>query len=189
VEQGKLIIFSAPSGSGKSSIVNALLDRGVPAEFSISATSRLPRGEEKNGIHYYFLSPESFSSKVKNGDFLEWEEVYEDIYYGTLSSEPNRIWAKRKHVFFDIDVKGGINLKNKYGDRALSIFIKTSSIDVLKSRLKSRNTENQDQLNMRMEKAKIEMSFSKNFDVVILNDSLDKAIEQAHKKVTQFLYE
>ena len=189
VEQGKLIIFSAPSGSGKSTIVNALIDRGISAEFSISATSRLPRGEEKDGIHYYFLSTESFRSKVKNGQFLEWEEVYEGSYYGTLSSELDRIWAKRKHVFFDIDVKGGISLKNKFGDRALSVFIQAPSIDVLKSRLISRNTENQAQLKMRIEKARDEMSFAKDFDLVIVNDSLDLAIERAYEKVTQFIYE
>jgi guanylate kinase len=188
MQQGKLIIFSAPSGSGKSTIVNALIERGIPLEFSISATSRLPRGSEKDGVHYYFLSPESFNSKVENNLFLEWEEVYDGKYYGTLSSEVDRIWSKSKHVIFDVDVNGGINLKSKFGDRALSIFIHSPSIDVLKSRLKSRNTESQRQLNIRLKKAEYEISFAKDFDLIIMNDRLDLAIEQAYEKVTQFLH-
>lgn len=188
MKQGKLIIFSAPSGSGKSTIVNALIERGIPLEFSISATSRLPRGNEKDGVHYHFLSPESFKSKVENNLFLEWEEVYESKYYGTLSSEVDRIWSKSKHVIFDVDVKGGINLKSKFGDRALSVFIQSPSIDILNSRLKTRNTESQTQLNVRLEKAEHEISFAKDFDLVIMNDILDIAIDQAYEKVTQFLH-
>jgi len=148
----KLIIFSAPSGSGKSTIVNYLLEQGVPVAFSISACSRAPRGEEKHGEHYYFLSAEEFKTKVEADEFLEWEEVYPGRYYGTLRSEVARIWAKGKQVIFDVDVVGGVNLKKKYGEQALSVFIKAPSVSVLKERLVARNTENEANLNMRLEK-------------------------------------
>ncbi|MDG1849082.1 MAG: guanylate kinase [Flavobacteriales bacterium] len=187
MNQGKLIIFSAPSGSGKSTIVNYLINQGVPVEFSISACSRSPRGEEKNGEHYYFLSPEEFKAKVDADEFLEWEEVYEGNYYGTLRSEVERIWAEGKHVIFDIDVIGGINLKNQFSDKALSVFIKAPSIAVLKKRLSDRNTETQNQLDMRLNKAEKEMSYAKEFDLVIINDDLEIAQQEAYQKITDFI--
>jgi guanylate kinase len=187
MNQGKLIIFSAPSGSGKSTIVNYLINQGMPVEFSISACSRAPRGEEKHGEHYYFLSPEEFKAKVNADEFLEWEEVYEGNFYGTLRSEVERIWAKGKHVIFDIDVIGGINLKNQFSDNALSVFIKAPSIAVLKKRLSERNTETQSQLDMRLNKAEKEMSYAKEFDLVIINDDLEIAQQEAFQKITDFI--
>lgn len=187
MNSGKLIIFSAPSGSGKSTIVNYLLEQGVPVTFSISACSRSPRGEEKHGKHYYFLSPEEFRAKVAADEFLEWEEVYEGRYYGTLRSEVDRIWAKGKQVIFDIDVVGAVNLKKQYGDQALSVFIKTPSIEVLKERLIARNTEDEANLKMRLDKAKEEMTYAKDFDLVIINDDLKTAQEEAFQKVTDFI--
>ena len=185
--KGKLIIFSAPSGSGKSTIVNYLLEQGVPVEFSISACSRDPRGEEKHGEHYYFLSPVEFRAKVEAGEFLEWEEVYPGRYYGTLHSEVVRIWAKGKQVIFDIDVVGGVNLKKQYGTQALSVFIKAPSVAILKERLVARNTEDEANLNMRLEKAEEEMTFAKYFDIVIVNDDLKTAQEEAFQKVNDFI--
>jgi len=187
MNQGKLIIFSAPSGSGKSTIVNYLINQGMPVEFSISACSRAPRGEEKHGEQYYFLSPEEFKAKVNADEFLEWEEVYEGNFYGTLRSEVERIWAKGKHVIFDIDVIGGINLKNQFSDNALSVFIKAPSIAVLKKRLSERNTETQSQLDMRLNKAEKEMSYAKEFDLVIINDDLEIAQQEAFQKITDFI--
>jgi guanylate kinase len=187
MDQGKLIIFSAPSGSGKSTIVNYLLERDVPLEFSISACSRAPRGEEKNGEHYYFLSPEEFKAKVAANEFLEWEEVYDGRYYGTLRSEVERIWAKGRQVIFDIDVVGGVNLKKKYGKQALSVFIKAPSLEVLKDRLVSRNTEDEVNLKMRLDKAEEEMTYAKDFDIVIVNDDLKTAQQEAFQKVTDFI--
>ena len=187
MSQGKLIIFSAPSGSGKSTIVNHLLEQGVPMEFSISACSRAPRGEEKDGEHYYFLSPEEFRSKVDTDEFLEWEEGYEGRYYGTLRSEVERIWAKGKHVIFDIDVVGGVNLKKHFGDQALSVFIKVPSIEILKERLTLRNTEDETNLKMRLDKAEEEMGFAKDFDLVILNDDLKRAQQEAFDKISAFI--
>mgnify|MGYP000344865249 CR=1 FL=1 len=187
MNSGKLIIFSAPSGSGKSTIVNYLLAQGVPLEFSISACSRAPRGEEKQGEHYYFLSPEEFRAKVAADEFLEWEEVYPGRYYGTLRSEVARIWAKGKQVIFDIDVVGGVNLKKKYGDQALSVFIKAPSVAVLKERLIARNTEDAANLKMRLDKAEEEMCYAPEFDLVIINDDLKTAQEEAFQKVTDFI--
>ena len=187
MNQGKLIIFSAPSGSGKSTIVRHLLRRDVPIEFSVSATSRSPRGREENGVDYYFLSSEEFKSKINSKAFLEWEEVYPDRYYGTLNAEVNRIWANGKQVVFDIDVEGGLNLKKKFGERALSVFIKAPSLDVLKERLMARNTEDQENLNMRLDKAQSEMAYAKYFDLVIVNDDLEMAQEQAYQKVMDFI--
>lgn len=187
MSEGKLVIFSAPSGSGKSTIVNYLLAQGVPVEFSISACSRAPRGEEKHGEHYYFLSPEEFKAKIEADEFLEWEEVYEGRYYGTLRSEVDRIWAKGKQVIFDIDVVGGVNLKEQFGDRALSVFIKAPSIEVLRERLLARNTEDEVNLKMRLDKAEEEMVFAKDFDLVIINDNLELAQKEAFQKVTDFI--
>ena len=187
MDQGKLIIFSAPSGSGKSTIVRHLITKDVPIEFSVSATNRAPRGREENGLDYYFLSSEEFKSKIKSKAFLEWEEVYPDRYYGTLKAEVDRIWANEKHVVFDIDVEGGLNLKKQFGERALSVFIKVPSIDILKQRLMARNTEDNKNLNMRLDKAKSEMAYAKYFDIVIVNDDLEIAQEQAYQKVMDFI--
>ena len=187
MDQGKLIIFSAPSGSGKSTIVRHLLRRDVPIEFSVSATNRAPRGTEENGVDYYFLSSEEFKSKINSKAFLEWEEVYPDRYYGTLNAEVDRIWANGKQVVFDIDVEGGLNLKKQFGERALSVFIKAPSLDVLKERLMARNTEDQENLNMRLDKAQSEMAYAKYFDLVIVNDNLEMAQEQAYQKVMDFI--
>ena len=187
MDKGKLIIFSAPSGSGKSTIVRHLLRRDVPIEFSVSATNRAPRGREENGVDYYFLSSEEFKSKINSKAFLEWEEVYPDRYYGTLNAEVDRIWANGKQVVFDIDVEGGLNLKKQFGERALSVFIKAPSLDVLKERLMARNTEDQENLNMRLDKAKSEMAYAKYFDLVIVNDDLEIAQEQAYQKVMDFI--
>ena len=175
MNSGKLIIFSAPSGAGKSTIVNYLLAQGVPVEFSVSACSRAPRGNEKHGEQYYFLSPEEFKSKIAANEFLEWEEVYKGRFYGTLRSEVNRIWAKGKQVIFDIDVVGGLNLKKQFGTQALSVFIKAPSVEVLKQRLIARNTEDKENLQMRLNKAEEEMSFAKDFDLVIINKDLKTA--------------
>jgi guanylate kinase len=187
MSQGKLIIFSAPSGSGKSTIVNYLLAQGVPMEFSISACSRAPRGEEKDGVHYYFLSPDKFRSKIDADEFLEWEEVYEGRYYGTLRSEVERIWAKGKHVIFDIDVVGGVNLKKHFGNQALSVFIKVPSIEILKERLTLRKTEDETNLKMRLDKAEEEMGYEKDFDLIILNNDLKKAQQEAFDKISAFI--
>ena len=187
MDQGKLIIFSAPSGSGKSTIVRHLLRRDVPIEFSVSATNRAPRDREENGVDYYFLSSEEFKSKINSQAFLEWEEVYPDRYYGTLNAEVDRIWANGKQVVFDIDVEGGLNLKKQFGERALSVFIKAPSLDVLKERLMARNTEDQENLNMRLDKAQSEMAYAKYFDLVIVNDNLEIAQEQAYQKVMDFI--
>ena len=187
MNQGKLIIFSAPSGSGKSTIVRHLLRRDVPIEFSVSATNRKPRGREENGVDYYFLSSEEFKSKINSKAFLEWEEVYPDRYYGTLNAEVDRIWANGMQVVFDIDVEGGLNLKKQFGERALSVFIKAPSLDVLKERLMARNTEDQENLNMRLDKAQSEMAYAKYFDLVIVNDDLEMAQEQAYQKVMDFI--
>ena len=187
MDQGKLIIFSAPSGSGKSTIVRHLLRRDVPIEFSVSATNRAPRGREETGVDYYFLSSEEFKSKINSQAFLEWEEVYPDRYYGTLNAEVDRIWANGKQVVFDIDVEGGLNLKKQFGERALSVFIKAPSLDVLEERLMARNTEDQENLNMRLDKAQSEMAYAKYFDLVIVNDNLEIAQEQAYQKVMDFI--
>jgi guanylate kinase len=185
--KGKLIIFSAPSGSGKSTIVNYLLKQGVPVEFSISACSRAPRGKEKHGEDYYFLSTEEFKAKVNADEFLEWEEVYPGRYYGTLRSEVSRIWSKGKQVIFDIDVVGGVNLKKQYGEKALSLFIKAPSVLILKERLEARNTEDEFNLNMRLAKVEEEMAYAKDFDIVIVNNDLKTAQQEAFQKVTEFI--
>lgn len=187
-KQGKLIVFSAPSGSGKTTIVRHLL--GIDAlnlEFSISATSREKRGEEVDGKDYYFLSTEAFKAKIKNDAFLEWEEVYRDNFYGTLKSEVERIWAKGKHVIFDIDVSGGLRIKRKFPEQTLAIFVKPPSIDELKIRLKKRSTESADKINMRVAKASAELATAPLFDVIIENDVLENALEKAETLVANFV--
>jgi guanylate kinase len=184
---GKLVIFSAPSGSGKTTIVNHLLDKFSNLEFSISATSREPRKGEKNGREYYFISPEEFRAKIKNNEFIEWEEVYKDHYYGTLVSELERIWNSNKHVIFDVDVIGGINLKKLYPKRALSIFVNVPSIEILANRLRKRSTESEEKIQKRLAKAREEMSYSTQFDFAIMNEELESAVKECEQLVRSFL--
>ena len=183
----KLIIFSAPSGSGKSTIVNHLLQAGFDIEFSISATSRTPRGKEKDGVEYYFLTPEEFRKKIAADEFIEYEEVYKDTYYGTLASEIERISKKGKHIVFDVDVIGGLNIKKKYGDRALLIFIAPPSIDELRNRLIKRGTDSAEMINLRIEKATYELSFAPHFDVTIINDDLEKTKKEVESVLRKYL--
>ncbi len=173
---GKIIVFAAPSGSGKSTIINKLLEEYSSLEFSISATSRAPRGEERHNVEYYFLTPEEFATKVAKGEFVEWEEVYKGSCYGTLASEVERIWAKDGIVVFDIDVKGAQNIKAKYGDDALTLFIMPPSVEELRSRLVSRATDSIEQIEKRIAKAEEEISYSSLFDKVVVNDNLNVAL-------------
>jgi len=188
MKDGKLIVFSAPSGSGKTTIVRHLLKQEeLNLEFSISATSRNKSGEEVNGKDYYFLSAKEFKTKIKNEEFLEWEEVYRDNFYGTLKTEVERIWGLGKHVIFDIDVSGGLRIKRKFPDQTLAVFVKPPSIDELKIRLKKRKTESADKINMRIAKASAELATAPLFDVVIENDNLDKALNEAYNLVSNYL--
>lgn len=184
---GKLIIFSAPSGSGKSTIINYLLTQNLRLHFSISATSRAPRGTEKNGVEYYFLSPEEFRAHIAAGDFLEYEEVYTDKFYGTLKSEVERILAEGDNVIFDVDVVGGCNIKKYYGDRALSMFIQPPSIEELRRRLVGRATDAPEVIESRIAKASYELGFASKFDVVIVNDDLEKAKAEALQVIENFI--
>lgn len=186
--EGKLIVFSAPSGSGKTTIVKYLLGlENLDLEFSISATSRKKRETEIDAKDYYFLSAEAFKNKIKNDEFLEWEEVYRDNFYGTLKTEVNRIWAKGKNVIFDIDVSGGLRIKRKFPDQTLAIFVKPPSIDELKIRLKKRKTESEDKINMRVAKASAELATAPLFDTIIINDTLELALDEAKTLVSNFL--
>lgn len=185
--QEKLIVFSAPSGAGKTSIVRALLKKIPQLSFSVSATSRSMRNGETHGVDYYFMSPEGFRQRIENGDFLEWEEVYPGSYYGTLQSEVQRIWDEGRQVVFDVDVAGGLTIKRFYGERCLALFIMPPSIEVLEQRLTGRNTETADGIARRISKAEQEMSFAKQFDRIIINDILDDAIEEAAALVTDFI--
>ena len=185
---GKLIVFSAPSGSGKTTIVRHLLSKeDLNLEFSISAASREPRGEEVNGKDYYFMSTEECKKHIKNEDFLEWEEVYRDNFYGTLKSEVERIWAKDKNVIFDIDVAGGLRIKHKFPEETLAVFVKPPSVDELKRRLKERSTESDDKINMRIAKASVELATAPQFDTVIKNYDLDIALEEAYQLVKNYV--
>ena len=184
---GKAVIFSAPSGSGKSTIVKRLLTKRRDLEFSISATTRARRPNEVEGQDYYFLTKKDFLAKVDNGSFLEYEEVYPGIYYGTLQSELNRIWKAGNHVIFDLDVKGGIKLNEILKIRALAIYIKVENLSTLKSRLIARGTENQDQITLRLAKASEEAAFESKFDVSIINHDLDEALQNAEGLINQFL--
>lgn len=186
--KGKLFVFSAPSGSGKTTIVRHLLNQEkFNLEFSISATSRAPRGEEKDSIDYYFIDLKTFKNHIKNDDFLEWEEVYRDNFYGTLKSEVARIWALKKHVIFDIDVVGGLRIKKKFPEETLSVFVKPPSVDELKIRLKKRSTESEDKINMRIAKASVELATAPQFDKIIKNYELDVALKEAEALVGDFL--
>lgn len=185
--EGKLIVFSAPSGSGKTTIVQHLLkQKELNLDFSISATSREPRADEVDGEDYYFMKLEQFKKHIKNDDFLEWEEVYRDNFYGTLKSEVERIWAKGKHVVFDIDVVGGLDIKNIYPERTLAVFVEPPSIEELKIRLKKRKTETEDRINMRVAKASIEMATAPQFDFIIVNNNLEKALDESYRLVKEF---
>jgi guanylate kinase len=188
MEGGKLIIFSAPSGSGKTTIVRYLLEQPeLNLAFSVSATSRGPRGEEKNKEHYYFLTVSEFKQHIRDDDFLEWEEVYRDNFYGTLKSEVERLWAEGKNVIFDIDVAGGLRIKKKFPKETLAVFVKPPSIDELKIRLKKRSTESDDKINMRIAKASVELATAPQFDEVIKNYDLDVALKEAHELVADFV--
>lgn len=188
MNKGKLIVFSAPSGSGKTTIVKHLLGQeDLNLEFSISAASRAPRGEEVHGKDYYFISLEEFKKHIKAEDFLEWEEVYRDNFYGTLKSEIERIWAMGKNVIFDIDVAGGLRIKHKFPEQTLAVFVKPPSVDELKRRLKQRSTESDDKINMRIAKASVELATAPQFDVIIKNYDLAVALEEAHQLVKDFI--
>ena len=184
---GKLIIFSAPSGAGKSTIVNYLLQQQLRLRFSISATSRTPRGTEKDGVEYYFLSPEEFRKRITAEEFLEYEEVYTDKFYGTLKSEVERILEAGDNVVFDVDVVGGCNIKKYYGDRALSVFIQPPSIEELHRRLVGRQTDSMEVIEHRIAKADYELSFAEHFDIVIVNDVLEDAQKEALHEIHTFL--
>ena len=183
----KIIIISAPSGSGKSTIINYLLTQDLGLEFSISATSRVARGKEEHGKDYYFITLEEFRKKIDNNEFLEYEEVYENRFYGSLKSDVERILRKEKNVIFDVDVVGGCNIKKHYKDKALSIFIKPPSIEELRKRLKSRATDGNEDIEARIRKAEHELTYESNFDVTIINDDLETAKTQTLKVVQDFL--
>ncbi len=184
---GKLIIFSAPSGSGKSTIINYLMEQGLNLAFSISATSRPPRGTERHGVEYFFLSPEEFRQRIADGEFLEYEEVYKDRFYGTLKSQVEKQLEAGQNVVFDVDVKGGCNIKSFYGDRALSMFIQPPSVEELRRRLNHRGTDSPEVIEDRIARAEYELSFAPKFDTVIVNDNLEKAKAEALEKLTAFL--
>ena len=185
--QGKLIIFSAPSGSGKTTLVKHLLSLGIGLEFSVSATSRQPRPGEMDGKDYYFISEAEFKKKISKGDFLEWEEVYKGIFYGTLKSEVERIRNSGKHVIFDVDVEGGVNIKQFYGQDALAVFVKPPSVEELKKRLENRSTESEEKINMRIAKAEQELAFESRFDAVLVNDCIQDAMKKAGDLVIDFI--
>lgn len=184
---GKLIIFSAPSGSGKSTIINYLLTQNLNLSFSISATSRAPRGTEQNGVEYFFLTPEEFKQRIANDEFLEYEEVYKDRFYGTLKAQVEKQLAAGQNVIFDVDVVGGCNIKKFYGDRALSVFIQPPSLEELRKRLNGRGTDAPEVIESRLAKATFELSYAEKFDVVIVNDNLEKAQEEALKTIRDFI--
>ncbi len=184
---GKMIIFSAPSGAGKTTIVKWLLAEGLPVEFSVSATSRPPRVGEVNGKDYYFLTAGEFRKKIEQDEFIEWQEVYTDKFYGTFKSEITRIWNSGKHVIFDVDVLGGINLKKIFGEKALSLFVMPPSVDELEKRLRCRNTDAEDIIKQRVDKAVYEMSFAPQFDKTVVNDNLETAKVEAYNIIQNFL--
>ena len=184
---GKLIIFSAPSGSGKTTIVKYLLKQDLNLEFSISATSRAPRRNEIHGVDYYFLNPDEFQKKIDRGEFLEWEEVYPGTSYGTLKSEVERICHNGKNVIFDVDVVGGTNIKKFYGEKALSVFVNPPSIKELEKRLTDRSTDSPEVIRRRVQKAEYELTFAPDFDIIIVNRNLPEALAEAEKIVKNFL--
>ncbi|MFC2109077.1 guanylate kinase [Bacteroidota bacterium] len=188
MEKGKLFVFSAPSGSGKTTIVRYLLEQEeLKLDFSISATSRAPRGEEVHGKEYYFLDVENFKEQIKKDNFLEWEEVYANNFYGTLKSELERIWALGKHVVFDIDVVGGLNIKSQFPEETLAIFVKPPSIEEMERRLRNRQTDSEEKIIERVAKAEKELTFAKDFDEVVINDNLEAAKKEAFDLVSNFI--
>ena len=187
MKKGKLIIVSAPSGSGKSTIIGKIMEKYENLHFSISATSRPPRGTEQNGVEYFFLSPEEFKQKIENNEFIEYEEVYPDKFYGTLKSQVEKQLLKGENIVFDVDVKGGISIKTIYKKHALSIYIMPPSIDELRNRLVKRGTDSPEMIEQRIAKAEQELTFADKFDKVIVNDILDVAVQETLKLVTDFL--
>ena len=188
-KMGKLIIFSAPSGTGKSTIINWLMaeHKELRLAFSISCTSRQPRGTEKNGVEYFFLSPEEFRQRIANGEFLEYEEVYANRFYGTLKSQVERQASEGQNVVFDVDVKGGCNIKQHYGDRALSVFIQPPSVEELRRRLEARGTDAPEVIDQRIARAEYELGFASQFDRIVVNDNLEKAKSEAYDIIRSFL--
>ena len=184
---GKLIIISAPSGAGKSTILKSLLNRDLNLEFSVSACNRKPRKGEKNGKDYYFITTDDFKQKIANNEFVEWEEVYENNFYGTLRSEVERILNKGSNVIFDIDVEGGLNIKKQYGDKAFAIFVMPPSIEELRERLEHRNTDDQNEINRRVSKARKEISKAHLFDKIIVNQDLNQAIEKTYQSIKKII--
>lgn len=184
---GKCIIFSAPSGAGKTTIVRHLLGQRNDLAFSVSATSRAPRGQEQEGIDYYYLTPDAFRAKIAANDFVEWEEVYTDQYYGTLKAEIERLWNEGKTVVFDVDVEGGVNLKKAFGERALAVFVMPPSLEALELRLRTRGTETEENIVRRMAKAERELAYAPRFDVQLINDQLDAAKAEIERLVHDFL--
>lgn len=188
MNKGKLIVFSAPSGSGKTTIVRHLLEcNELNLDFSISATSRYKRDNEVDGRDYYFISAEEFQNKIKENAFVEYEEVYKDNYYGTLKTELERVWNKGKHIIFDIDVIGGLNIKEQYPEQTLAVFVSPPSVQELERRLRVRQTESEEKIQMRLEKAEREISTAKEFDVILENHELEKAKKEAYQLVSDFL--
>lgn len=185
--EGKLIIFSAPSGAGKSTIVKHLMKQKLGLEFSISATSRVPREGETDGKEYHFISAEEFRRKIRENAFIEWEEVYPEQFYGTLYSEVEGIWDRGGHAIFDIDVAGGVNLKKVYQERACAIFIKPPSMEVLEQRLRSRGSDDEGSLRKRIGKAILELEYAPRFDHIVINDSLERALKESETIVKEFL--
>ncbi|MBP5365137.1 MAG: guanylate kinase [Bacteroidales bacterium] len=185
--EGKILIFSAPSGSGKSTIINYLLGKGLPLGFSVSATSRAPRGEEQHGREYYFLSADEFRERIARGEFVEYEEVYPGCFYGTLKSEVERLWNEGRHIVFDVDVAGGVNIKKIFGDKARSIFIQPPSVAELRRRLINRATDTMEKIEQRVAKAEQELTFAPKFDFVVVNDDLQKAEDEAFALVSEFI--
>ena len=188
-DRGKILIFSSPSGAGKTTIVHHLLKRFPSLAFSVSATTRPQRPHETDGKDYYFLTPEEFRKKIEEGAFVEWEEVYKNTFYGTLRSEVERLLGQGKHVVFDVDVKGALNIKKQFGDRALAVFIMPPSVEELEKRLRHRSTDPEESIRERVAKAKIEMSYADKFDVILVNDILEETLQKAEEIVKNFIGE